>query len=470
MRTNSNHIAWAPVLPDPPNRPIYRALADAMAEDIATGRLVPGQQLPTHRALAKSLGVDLTTITRAYAEANRRGLVEASGGRGTFVRTVPGVMFGNEAGRSLSTDTGMNPPPQPEEASFRRRLSEGMAALASRPDLAALLTYSTTAGSAEDREAGAVWLHPLLPTVTADRVLVCAGAQAAFLALLTSYVRAGELVLTESLTYRGFRALAAQLGIQIKGVAMDSEGLIPEAFEKACREDRPKALYCGPTIHNPTTATMSPARREAIASIARRHGLLVFEDDSYGFLPTAPLPPLASFLPELTFYVSSLAKCIAPGLRIAYLVTPGPSEAERLRAAIGATVMMTSPLMAALATHWIADGSARAILGAIRRESAARQRIAGAILPKGSFAAHPQGHHLWLDLPPAWDGTQFAAYARQVGLAAVAGAAFSFGYDPAARKVRLALGAAADGASLEQALRLAAGALAQLPDILSNLG
>ena len=65
--------------------PLYESIVEALARDIASGRLHRGQRLPTHRALAAALGVDLTTVTRAYNEARRRGLTEARVGQGTFV-------------------------------------------------------------------------------------------------------------------------------------------------------------------------------------------------------------------------------------------------------------------------------------------------------------------------------------------------------------------------------------------------
>src|SRR3954451_2940291 len=66
--------------------PRYRAIADALAADIANGRLSSGARLPTHRDLAYRLGVTVGTVSRAYAEAERRGLIGGEVGRGTFVR------------------------------------------------------------------------------------------------------------------------------------------------------------------------------------------------------------------------------------------------------------------------------------------------------------------------------------------------------------------------------------------------
>lgn len=459
---------WIPTIPEGLIGPVYLVIADLLAADVAAGRLRPGQRLPPQRMLATELGLDLTTITRAFNEARRRGLIEASAGRGTFVRAAGEVARAETSLRSTALDMGMNLPSQPVDAAFDVRIVEGLKALERRPDFLSLLTYRHHAGSEEERAAGARWLQPLLPGLVAEQTLVAAGAQAALLALLTTYIGPDDLVVTESLTYQRFTALAGQLGVRLMGLAMDADGLMPDALEQACRRHQPKALYCVPTIHNPTTATMSLERRRAIAAIVRDRGLLVFEDDAYGLLPATPLPPLATFAAESSFYVSSLSKCVAPGLRIAYVTAPGPSQIARVGAAIRATTMMAPPLMAALATQWIGDGSAQAIVAAVRRESAARQKIAAGILPAGSFAAHPNGHHLWLTLPAGWSPAKFAAYAQRIGLAVVPGDAFAVDANEAASGVRIALGAMDDREALRAALRLAADALDQSPAVLST--
>src|SRR5215475_15584616 len=115
---------WLPTLSEW-SGPVFRRIVDALAADIATGRLVRGQRLPTHRALAKALDIDLTTVTRAYGEARRRGLLEAQVGRGTFVsettaRAPVDIPF------QVKIDLSMNIPPQPVEANLDLRIAQGL--------------------------------------------------------------------------------------------------------------------------------------------------------------------------------------------------------------------------------------------------------------------------------------------------------------------------------------------------------
>src|SRR5262249_25147559 len=152
-------------------------------------------------------------------------------------------------------------------------------------------------------------------------------------------------------------------------VALDDEGIVPRALDAACRKARPKALYVVPTLHNPTTATLPLARRQAVVEIARRYDLAIIEDDIYRMLaPQAP-PPVAHLAPERTIYVTSLSKSLAPGLRLGYMVAPAAHRARVMRG-IQSSIWMVSPIAAALATHWVLQGEFEAIAAAKRKEAA----------------------------------------------------------------------------------------------------
>ena len=129
---------------------------------------------------------------------------------------------------------------------------------------------------------------------------MCSGSQHGLVALLAMLVHEGDVLLVEELTYPGLKAIAGLLRLRLHAVAIDGEGLVPEALNEASRTSRSKVLYCVPTIQNPTAATMSAKRRSAIAAVVRRHGLTLIEDDVHGRLAPDPQPPLAALLPEST--------------------------------------------------------------------------------------------------------------------------------------------------------------------------
>jgi DNA-binding transcriptional MocR family regulator len=174
-----------------------------------------------------------------------------------------------------------------------------------------------------------------------------------------------------------------------------------------------------------------------------------------------PLPAITSLVPDLSFHIATVSKVLSPALRLAYLVVPDARCATRLCATLRANVLMASPLLTGLLTTWVHDGTANAIVSAIRSESAARQQIAREILPAGSFDAHPEGLHLWLRLPPRWGRRDFVAYLqREDGLAVMPSDAFAVGIKPEPPDAaRISLGAASNREALRRALRSVAGAL-----------
>ena len=450
--------AWKPTIRKAAG-PVYLAIADALVADILSGALPAGTRLPAQRALADALGIDFTTVTRAYAEVRRRGLVEGRVGQGTYVRAIP-VRSAQEAVGGL-VDMSMNLPPRFDDAELAARMWSGIGALEATDGIDLLLRYQEPGGTLADREAGARFLAHRLPGLSAENVLVCPGTQGALLAVVGLLATAGDTICAEALTYPGFRSLAAHLRIRLVAAAIDEEGVVPESFEAICRTEKPKALYCTPTLHNPTTATMSADRRAAIVAVARVHGVKIIEDDAYGQLPRQSPPPLAAFAPELVYHIAGLAKCLSPALRVAYVVPPRTLEAGRLVGAMRAMTAMASPLTMAIATRWVTDGTAAAVLRAIRSETAARQEIVRAVLPPDSYAMGPEGFHVWLRLPPFWTRAEFTAQLRAVGIGVVGSDAFAL--DAAPDAVRLSLGASATQAELRKSFHSIAGLMASQP-------
>jgi DNA-binding transcriptional MocR family regulator len=448
---------WLPTIADRTG-PLYLRIVDALASDIGCGRLRRGQILPTHRALAKALGIDLTTVTRAYAEARTRGLTEARVGQGTFVAETAAEIHLPPLARA-EIDLSMNLPPQPAEADLEGRIARGIAALAREVGLARYLTYRPAGGSEDERAAAAAWLRSRLPGVDAKHLVISAGTQAALAALLGCLVKPGDVVLTEALTYPGFRAAAALFGLTVVGVAMDQRGVTPDALAAACRRHKPRLVYLTPTIHNPTTASMTAARRREVAAAIEKANVVLVEDDAYGQLDPETAT-LASLIPERSYLAASLSKCIAPGLRVSLVAAPDPGAAAKL--AGGATTQMSTPLTAALAMRWLRDGSADTIIGAIRSEAEARQKLAARALAGHRFTAHRRGHHLWVPLPAGWSRAEFISHVERRGLAVVASDAFSVTPD-APHAIRVSLGAVPGRAELVRGLDILAAALGNAP-------
>ncbi|MBO9123731.1 MULTISPECIES: aminotransferase-like domain-containing protein [unclassified Rhizobium] len=436
--------------------PIYLSIADALSEDIAAGRLAEGVRLPTQRRLAEDLGIDFTTVSRAYSEARSRGLIEGKVGQGTYVKFRRGERA--PSGPSGVVDMSMNLPPRFSDPLLERRMWDGMSGIQGQ-GMDLLLRYQEPGGTIDDRAVANAWLSRRLPEASVARVLIAAGAQGALHAILSVLAEPGDTICAEELTYPGLRSIASHLRLRLAPVAMDAKGLVPEDFERVCRKAKPKALYCMPTLHNPTTRTMPLQRRLALIEVARKFGVPIVEDDAYGALAPSSCSPLAALAPEVVYHVASLSKCLSPALRVAYVAVP-EGRAQRITHAIRASASIVSPLTSALASHWIETGVADAVREAICQENVKRHAAVVETFPF-EFELAPGGFHLWLKVPEPWTRGELVSRLRSVGIGIVTSDAFAVTAAPEA--VRLALGAPPSIEELKRGLMVLTDLLSQPP-------
>ena len=449
---------WLPKL-KPHGGPRFLQIADALQQAVADGSLNPGDRLPPQRQLAAALDVDLTTVTRAYDEARRRHLLEGRGARGTYV-AAPKVEL------TSVLDLSMNIPPPPGDVDFDDLLKQGLAQVLMRSDPDLLMTYHLGGGSTADRKAGAHWLAPMFGSVQPEHVVVCPGAQAAIAALILALTVPGDVILAEPTSYPGLRAAATQFGRRIVPVATDRHGMSPRALETACREHGARLVYLNPTLQNPTAATMPERRRRELAAVAKRCDVRIVEDDPYWLLAETPPPPVASFAPDCVVYVSTLSKCLTPGLRVAFVLVRDPAERERFLVALRSFALMAAPLTAALATQWILDGSADRLMEGVRNEARLRHRMARDVLA-GRYNGAGDGLHVWLELPAYWQSYQLARAADREGLAVTPAEVFATGAGTV-NAIRISLGSVKDRARLQAGLQRLSALLARRPESFSD--
>ncbi|MBP3982633.1 MULTISPECIES: aminotransferase-like domain-containing protein [unclassified Acidovorax] len=441
--------------------PRFLQIADALQAAVADGSLTPGDRLPPQRQLAARLEVDLTTVTRAYDEARRRHLLEGRGARGTYV-AAPKVEL------TAILDLSMNTPPPPDGVDFDDMLKQGLSQVLMRANTELLMTYHLGGGSDSDRKAGAQWLAPMFGYLDSGQVLVCPGAQAAIAALILALTEPGDVILTEPTSYPGLRAAATQLGRRIVAVEADQHGMVPDMLSQACRQHQPALVYLNPTLQNPTTITMPEHRRQELASIAMRCHVRIVEDDPYWLLADAPPPPIATLAPEQVYYISTLSKCLTPGLRVAFVLIRDPIERERFLVALRSFALMVAPVTAALATQWILDGSAAGLMEGVRKEARLRHRMARDILA-GRYSGAGDGLHVWLELPGYWNPSQLAHAAASSGIAVTPAEAFATGAtsSKSVNAIRISLGSIKDRGRLQAGLQRLSHLLAQRPESFS---
>lgn len=452
-------------LSESPQKPRYMAIAEAISTGIREGKITSGTRLPPQRDLADRLRVTVGTVSRAYTQVEGWGLIRGEVGRGTYVREPealgPQFRLGVDNGPGI-VNLSLNTPAfismQEEHALY----AEAFRALSQNPRLMEMMHYEVVHSAPEHRLAGVSYLSECGVSAITDEVLLCAGSQHAISVVFGALARPGDVVLMENLTYPGAKAAAALHSLQMHGLGMDREGIIPEALEAACQHLQPRLLYTVPTIQNPTTATMSLARRQRIVEIARRHDLLIVEDDIHALMPQERIAPLAALYPEKTLYIASLSKTVAPALRIAYLKAP-IEFIERLSNVIQASVWMISPIGAKIATTWVNSGQALRMCQLRRDESARRQELAARRLLGHDFRANPHGLHLWLNLPEPWRAEDFVVQAQRRGVLISSAEAFVVGRMAAPHGVRVALSSALNTSQLETGLEILATLLESSP-------
>ncbi|MGQ9370279.1 MocR-like ectoine utilization transcription factor EhuR [Azospirillum sp. A39] len=458
---------WQPTVPlDRRGVTKHKQLADAIVADIESGRLRHGQRLPPHRELALSLGVSVQTVSLSYKEVERLGYLSSEVGRGTFVKSrvtdradrfmldrSPNDLVDLSIVRAVYTD---------RHESAARAL---MAAMADGDNGAWMRPCRPVAGLDAHREIGRGWLRRLGVDAGTDRILITNGAaQGLFLAVAT-VVQPGDVVLTEELTDHGVIGMASVLGFTLRGLPTDAEGILPDAFDEACRAGPVRALVCIPTFTNPTAHLAGAERRRRIAEVARRHGVFVIEDEVYKPLLDEPLPSVADLVPEIGFFVTSFTKSVMTGLRTGYLVVP-PQLSIRAASILRVTGWSGTAVVAEMAARWIEDGTADDLLAVQRAEVRARQAIVAATLGDLVAGSHPLSLGVWLKIPDHWNEETLIRVLRERGVAATPSEPFVAGADGKARRgMRLCVGGRMGHADLQRALDTVRSTCLQLPPI-----
>jgi len=405
---------WTPVLTEAKG-PRYLAIAQAIEDAVREGELQPGQRLPTHRELAQCLQLSVQTVSNAYAEAERRGLVHGQTGRGTFVQTAGPSRAGRfiaDRGQAGVIDlSNLMPIVDPVHV---EALDATLKSVKERDLAETLLAYRPTYGLDAHRRAGVQWLRANGVEIDADELIVTNGASQGVWAAMATLTEPGDCVVTESLTDVGIVTTCALLRLNLVGVATDDEGVVPDALERLCASERVKVLCLTPCNHNPLLCLMGEERRARIVDIARRHDVAIIEDDVFRPLIEDPPTPLCHLAPERTYYVSSYTKSVTAALRTGYLAGP-PSMMRRLNATLRATGWMANTFSAEIASRWVTDGTAETLVQWQRQRLRHRSEIFQRVMHGQRCRCRPTALHAWLWLPQQWRPMNYMEQARARG-------------------------------------------------------
>jgi DNA-binding transcriptional MocR family regulator len=291
-----------------------------------------------------------------------------------------------------------------------------------------ILSYGPGGGYAPLRE----WIaerHDVEP----GRVLLTNGSLQGFVFLIEYLVAQGKTrVLVESPTYDRPLLILRKLGAEIVPIALDDQGLDPDALERVLGEGpEPALLYTIPTFQNPSGHTLSTERRRRVAELAAERNLLVLEDDPYGLIrfDGEPEPSLFSLdRAGVVAYSSSFSKTIAPGLRVGYFILPDALESA-LEAAASATYISPALLPQATVHEFVSRGlfepNIERSSGLLKKRRDAMLAALDRAFPGEAAWSRPDGgYFLWLELPEGTRADALLAAAEREGVAFVKGTDF----------------------------------------------
>jgi 2-aminoadipate transaminase len=269
----------------------------------------------------------------------------------------------------------------------------------------------------------------------ADDVVVTVGSQMGLDLITRIFCDPGDIVLAEGPSYVGALGSFAAYQAQVVHVAMDDDGLDPDALAAAldrlaAEGRRAKFLYTIPNFHNPAGVTMAVSRRARVLELCRRHGVLVVEDNPYGLLgfDGQTYPALRSLDPDNVIYLGSFSKTFASGLRVGWTLAPPAVRDKLVLAAESATLcpptfnqMMVSRYLAG----WDWRGQIKTFQQTYRERRDAMLSALSAHLPEGCRWTHPDGgFYVWLTVPPGVDTKSMLPRAVNARVAYASGTGF----------------------------------------------
>jgi DNA-binding transcriptional MocR family regulator len=293
------------------------------------------------------------------------------------------------------------------------------------------LQYGLAEGSPRLRAAIVERMATLDVPAEPNELVVTTGATQALDLLCNALLDPGDVALVERPTYVMPLQRFALAQARVISVRCDGDGLDPLALETTVVEHRPKVIYTIPTFQNPSGSTLTAERRAAVADIAERHGVWVIEDEPYRELRYGPAPPpapIAQHSRESVIYIGTLAKTVAPGLRVGWVLVPA-AVAKSLAPVKQAMDFNSSTIDQAAAAIYLQGVDWAQRTSELRAVYAAPMRamVEGLadVLPAGSTFTRPQGGvFVWVELPDGWSAPALLERAVEHGIFFMPGAVF----------------------------------------------
>jgi 2-aminoadipate transaminase len=352
---------------------------------------------------ARTRGMTASEIRALFAVASRPEVVSLAGGM-PFLSALPLDVVG-DALAQLVADRGL-----------------------------VALQYGSGQGDPGLRERILDVMAPQQVDAHPDDIVITTGSQQALDLVTRIFVDPGDVIVAEAPSYVGALGVFRAYQADVVHVPLDDDGLVPEALDAtltrlAAQGRRVKLLYTVPNHHNPAGVTLSAERRPRIVEIARRHGVLVLEDDPYGLLGFEgdPLPSMHSLDPEGVIYLGSFSKTFAPGFRVGWAVAPHAVR-EKLVLASESAILCPSAFSQLAVSTYLDTHDWKHQVGVFRdlyreRSFATLDALAD-LLPSARWTTPKGGFYVWVTLPEGLDATAMLPRAVTERVAYVPGTAF----------------------------------------------
>lgn len=333
------------------NTPIYLQIKKQIEAMITSGKLPPGFILPAERILSDRLGVNRSTVIKAYMELKAEGLAESKIGSGTVVlaqlskdreqekmyipplrwsqfeskrsakandHIINNILSVFEKEKVISFASGIS-----SEDSYELELIKELQDRLLEKYKEKLFMPTPVDGCNELKTTIKAYLQENGINAGVKQIMVTSGSQQAIEFLSRLLIEPGDVVLVEEPTYIGALQAFESYDARIIGIPMDEEGIRLDILETCLIKYRPKFIYTQPDFHNPTGLTMSLGRRKELLKLAYYYNIPILEDNPYGelYFDVKQLPSLKSLdNNDYVIYISSFSKTVSFSLRVGYVV------------------------------------------------------------------------------------------------------------------------------------------------------
>ncbi|WP_269773987.1 PLP-dependent aminotransferase family protein [Bacillus siamensis] len=411
-------------------RPKYLQIIDYIKEKIGNGEWPIGSKIPSQRTLAKHFEVNRSTVITALEELTADGLIEGRMGKGTVVINNTWTLLAKNSSPDWDqyVNSGIQQPSRrivqeintsesnPELIQLSKgELSNEIFPLAVMKEIMGKVSQNIEAFGYEEpkgylplREALSGYLRTSGIQASPSSILIVSGALQALQLISMGLLQRGSTVFLDQPSYLYSLHVFQSAGMNLTGLPMDKEGLLPNHIHMTKGERGRALLYTNPCFHNPTGILMSERRREEILTASEKNQLPVIEDDIYRELWIDNIPPAPIKTMDKNghvLYLGSLSKTLSPGLRIGWMVGPEP-VIERLSDIKMQTDYGSSSLSQRVAAEWLISGEYQQHLEYVRHQLRMRRRYVTRALETymksaAQWSIPEGGFFIWLKIIPS---------------------------------------------------------------------